>query len=122
MRCGEKGAIQPLVRPPWVWVSTALRNIAPPSTRKPGVGSPKKLSSSPWLTCWPARTWVLLLTLVMTLGWLIWNRLAVVVSLPQSTFTPASYWVDTKGGKIVPALAKVGPTTEPGCRPWMKLP
>jgi hypothetical protein len=54
--------------------------MAPPSTRKPGVASPKKLSSNPWLTCWPARTWVLLLTLVMTLGWLIWNRLAVVVS------------------------------------------
>ena len=31
---GENGAIQPLVRPPWVCISTALRNMAPPRTRK----------------------------------------------------------------------------------------
>jgi hypothetical protein len=56
------------------------------------------------------------------LGWVIWKKLKVVVNLPQSTFTPASYCTLLNGGKISPALVKVAPTVVPCCSPWMKLP
>jgi hypothetical protein len=56
---------------------------------------------------------VFAVTLVRMLGWEIWKTLAVVVNLPQSTFTPASYCVDLKGGKASPAFANCEPTTVP---------
>ncbi len=56
----------------------------------------------------------------MTLGWVIWNSDAVVVNLPQSTFTPTSNWLDTKGGRIVAGVGERRPAPRcpaagPGC-------
>jgi hypothetical protein len=73
---------------------TALRNIAPPERTHPSDRLTEEVELKPLVALLAARTCVLVATSVMTLGWLIWKTLAVVVSLPQSTFTPTSNCVD----------------------------
>ncbi len=56
------------------------------------------------------------------LGWEIWKAANVVVSLPQSTLTPTSYWLVMNGAKTWPALSVPMGAVGPSCSPWMKLP
>jgi hypothetical protein len=91
---GEPVACQPSLMPPAVLTRMASRNIAPPRSRTPSVGTPNMLISMPRLRCMPFCVSVLVAKLVTALGWLIWKALSVVVNLPQSILVPNSNCVD----------------------------
>ena len=106
---GTPIAVLPSLVPVLVRVLYCHRSSAtPPSNPNIGSDSPNTLSLCAAIALPPLSSWVFPSgpAIVMMLGWVISNRLKVVVKRPVSIFTPVSACVVLLGGNTAPTLTK----------------